>query len=262
MKRILSLTVLLCAVAASALAFAPETALKTLTLGNEKYALEKTLEGAPVAIVIVDPAIDVPVADLFGLPESELVTIKPEGEFGPGTSLAVQGADLTAPLVVVLGLNEDAVWAAYAATLQASPALIHAVLKSQVSALGAVLDAGSGSVKILGAHPDLQTLVGQYLLGTPEEAAPEAQAVTEAATEAETMVQAEPAAKEQHEAAEVAEEHTAASHQEAAAEEIGHAPEAGMPAEQSGGSGFMLVLLFVAALVGVVVFMDKTVLKS
>jgi hypothetical protein len=34
MKRILALTVLLCAVAASALAFAPESALKALTLGN------------------------------------------------------------------------------------------------------------------------------------------------------------------------------------------------------------------------------------
>jgi hypothetical protein len=244
------------------LAFAPESALKALTLGNEKYALEKTLEGSPVAIVVADPAIGVPVADLFGLDESKLVIMRPEGEFGSDASLAVQNDDLTAPLVVVLGLNEDAVWAAYEATLQASPALIHAVLKSQVSALGAVLDPESGSVKILGAHPDLQTLVGQYLLGTPAEVAPEAQALTETAVETETTAQTEPAAEEQHDAVnEAAHEEPAALHQEAA-EEAGHAPKAKTPAEQSGGSDFLIVLLFVAALVGVVVFMDKTVLKS
>ncbi len=256
MKRILSLTVLLCAVAASALASAPESALKALTLGNEKYALEKTLDGAPVAIVIADPAISAPVAELFGLPESKLVIVKPEGEFGPGTSLAVHGDDLVAPLVMVLGLNQDAVWAAYAGTLQASPALIHAVLKGQVSALGAVLDAQSGSVKILGAHPELQTLVGQYLLGTPAETATaEVASVSEAPHAA--------AAEEKHEAPEAAvSEDAAPLHQEADTDATGHAPEAGEAAQESGGSGFMLVLLFVAALVGTVVFMDKTVLKS
>jgi hypothetical protein len=178
----------------------------------------------------------------------------------------VQGSDLTAPLVVVLGLNEDAPWAAYRGTLQTSPALIHAVLKGQVSALGAVLDADTGSVIILGPHPDLQTLVGQYLLGAPAEAVSKAPAVTEAAPEAaaktETKDQTEPALEEQHDAVkEAAHEDAAPLHQEAAAEETGHAPKASAPAEQSGGSGFMLVLLFVAALVGVVVFMDKTVLK-
>lgn len=259
MKRILSLTVLLCAVAASALASAPESALKALTLGNEKYALEKTLDGAPVAIVIADPAITAPVAELFGLPESKLVTIRPEGEFGPGTSLAVHGDDLAAPLVMVLGLNEDAVWAAYAGTLTASPALVHAVLKGQVSALGAVLDAQSGSVKILGAHPELQTLVGQYLLDLPSETAPQ---TTVAPAEAASETQ-QAAAEEKHDTPEAATSEDAAPlHQKAAPDAANHASETGEAAQKSGGSGFMLVLLFVAALVGTVVFMDKTVLKS
>ncbi|MGE4440235.1 MAG: hypothetical protein AB7D27_01965 [Desulfomicrobium sp.] len=268
MKRILSLTVLLCAVAASALASAPESALKALTLGNEKYALEKTLEGAPAAIVVADPAIDTPVSDLFGLPESKLVVVKPEGEFGPDTNLAVQDSDLAAPLVMVLGLNENAVWTAYAGILEASPALIHAVLKGQVFALGAVLDAESGSVRVLGAHPELQTLVGQYLLGAPSEAAPEA--VSENAVEpvaedapvaAESKAQDAAAVEEGHEgAATTVGEDAPPVHQEADA--AAHAPEADADAQKSGGSGFMLVLLFVVALVGTVVFMDKTVLKS
>ena len=262
MKRILSLTVLLCAVAASALASAPESALKALTLGNEKYALEKTLEGAPVAIVIADPAISVPVGELFGLPEAKLATIKPEGEFGPGTTLTVHGDDLVAPLVLVLGLTEDAVWTAYAGILEASPALIHAVLKGQVSALGAVLDAESGSVKILGAHPELQTLVGQYLLGTPAETAQET-APAEVASETKSETRHEAAVEEKHEVSEAAASEDAAPlHQEAVPDATGHAPETPEAAQESGGSGFMLVLLFVVALVGTVVFMDKTVLKS
>lgn len=268
MKRILSLTVLLCAVAASALASAPESALKALTLGNEKHALEKTLEGAPVAIVVADPTIGTPVPDLFGLPESKLVVIKPEGEFGPDTNLAVQDADLAAPLVMVLGLSEDAVWTAYAGILEASPALIHAVLKGQVSALGAVLDAESGSVKVLGAHPELQALVGQYLLGAPSEATPEAGSETaiepvaeDAPVAAEAKTEVAATETEDHEApATAVGEDEAPAHQEADA--AAHAPEAEAAAQKSGGSGFMLVLLFVVALVGTVVFMDKTVLKS
>ena len=167
MKRILSLTVLFCAVAASALAAAPEAALKALALGNEKFVLEQSLEPAPVAIVIADPAISVPVTNLFGLAEPKLAVVKPEGGFGPKTGLAVQGTDISVPLIVVLGLEEDAVWAVYANTLVASPDLIHAVLKGQISVVGAVVDAQSGAVRILGAHPELQILVGQYLLTLP-----------------------------------------------------------------------------------------------
>ncbi|SFK21848.1 hypothetical protein SAMN04488082_11738 [Desulfomicrobium apsheronum] len=270
MKRILSLTVLFCAVAVSALAAAPEAALKALSLGNEKFVLEQSLAPAPLAIVIADPAISVPATDLFGLSESQLAVVKPEGGFGPKTGIAVQGADLTAPLIVVLGLTEEAVWAVYANTLVASPDLIHAVLKGQISAVGAVVDAQSGVVKVLGAHPELQILVGQYLLSQPsvtvtEEAAEPAQEVApeaEAVTEPQAAVTEEKADTETQEA--VVQEDAAQADNHAAPAETAHAAPAedAQAGQESGGSGFMLVLVFIAALIGVIVFMDKTVLKA
>jgi hypothetical protein len=270
MKRILSLTVLFCAVAVSALAAAPEAALKALSLGNEKFVLEQSLAPAPLAIVIADPAISVPATELFGLNESRIAVVKPEGGFGPKTGIAVQAADLNAPLVVVLGLTEDAVWTVYANTLVASPDLIHAVLKGQISAVGAVVDAQSGAVKVLGAHPELQILVGQYLLSLPSgteiegaaEPASEIAPATEAATEPQAAVTEEKADAETHET--VVQEDAAQTENHAAPAETAH----GAPAEdvqagqESGGSGFMLVLVFIAALIGVIVFMDKTVLKA
>lgn len=269
MKRILSLTVLFCAVAVSALAAAPEAALKALSLGNEKFVLEQSLAPAPLAIVIADPAISVPATDLFGLSESRLAVVKPEGGFGPKTGIAVQAADLTAPLIVVLGLTEDAVWAVYANTLVASPDLIHAVMKGQVSAVGAVVDAQSGAVKVLGAHPELQILVGQYLLTLPSgtetegmaEPAQEVAPETEAAAEPQAVVTEEKADTETHET--VVQEDAALAENHAAPAETTHgAPLENAQAEQeSAGSGFMLVLVFIAALIGVIVFMDKTVLK-
>jgi hypothetical protein len=270
MKRILSLTVLFCAVAVSALAAAPEAALKALSLGNEKFVLEQSLAPAPLAIVIADPAISVPATDLFGLSESRLAVVKPEGGFGPKTGIAVQAADLTAPLIVVLGLTEDAVWTVYANTLVASPDLIHAVMKGQVSAVGAVVDAQSGAVKVLGAHPELQILVGQYLLTLPSgtetegtaEPAQEVAPETGAATEPQAVVTEEKADTETHET--VVQEDAVLAENHAAPADTAH----GAPAEdaqtgqESGGSGFMLVLVFIAALIGVIVFMDKTVLKA
>lgn len=277
MKRILFLTLLFCTVAASAPAAAPEAALQALMLGNEKFALQQSLEPATLAIVVADPAIDVPVADLFGLPESRLAVIRPEGTFGPETSLAVKDSDLTAPLVVILGQDQDAVWAVYANIVQASPDLIHAVLKGRVSAQGAVVDS-DGMVTVLGAHPELQTLVGQYLLGVP------APAETDAAVEAPAEAPAEAVTEAPAEAAEetVAEEQAAvqpaddeADAQEAATEESATQPEnAAAPAEAApaaeakdaqssgGGSGVLIAILFIAALVGTIVYMEKTVLKS
>ena len=244
MKRIISLTVMFCAITASALAAAPETALKALTLGNEKFAMEQTLKAGPVAIVIADPAITQAPEALFSLSESQVTVIRTETAFGPETSAAVQAKDLVAPLVLVLGLDEESVWAVYANALKASPELIHAVLKGQVSALGATVDANSGAVKILGAHPNLQTLVGQYLLGvSPEMAAAVTSETGDKATPA-----AEPVASENH---------------DAPADAAHDAPKVEGEAQASGGgSGAMLVILFVVALVGTVVFMDKTVLKS
>ena len=272
MKRILSLTVLFCAVAVSALAAAPEAALKALTLGNEKFVLEQSLAPAPLAIVIADPAISVPAADLFGMTESRIAVVKPEGGFAPTTGIAVKDADLTAPLVVVLGLTEDAVWTVYANTLVASPDLIHAVMKGQVSAVGAVVDAQSGAVTVLGAHPELQILVGQYLLTLPSGAETEgaAEPASEVAPETEATPEAQaalaPAAEENpnteaHEA--VVQEDAAPAENHAAPAETAHATaDDAQAAQESGGSGFMLVLVFIGALIGAIVFMDKTVLKG
>ncbi|MDO9584493.1 MAG: hypothetical protein Q7J24_15510 [Desulfomicrobium sp.] len=287
MKRILFLTLLFCTVAASAPAAAPEAALQALLLGNEKYALQQSLEPATLAIVVADPAIDVPVADLFGLPESRLVVIKPEGAFGPETSLAVQDSDLTAPLVVILGQDQDAVWAVYANIVQASPDLIHAVLKGQVSAQGAVVDS-DGMVTVLGAHPELQTLVGLYLLGAPAPAEPEAavdapsevpaEAVSEGPAEAATEAPAEAAvetvaeekaaavqpADDEADAQKTAAEESAVQPENAAAsaEAIPAAAEAKNAQSSGGGSGVLIAILFIAALVGTIVYMEKTVLKS
>lgn len=277
MKRIFFLTLLFCTVAASAPAAAPEAALQALMLGNEKYALQQSLEPATLAIVVADPAIDESVADLFGLPESRLAVIMPEGTFGPETSLAVKDADLTAPLVIVLGQDPDAVWAVYANIVQASPDLIHAVLKGRVSAQGAVVN-DEGMVTVLGAHPELQSLVGLYLLGTPAaqdepEAAVEtpAEVPAEAVTEAPVEADAEPAAEEQAEVQPVNDEPVAqdaaveesqaqpeneAAQAEAATAEAKEAPSSG------GGSGVLIAILFIAALVGTIIYMEKTVLKS
>jgi len=274
MKRILFLTLLFCTVAASAHAAAPEAALQALILGNEKYALQQSLEPTTLAIVVADPAIDVPLADLFGLPESRLAVIRPEGTFGPDTSLAVQDSDLTAPLVVILGQDEDAVWAVYANIVQASPDLIHAVLKGRVSAQGAVVDS-DGMVTVLGAHPELQSLVGRYLLGAPAaaeseaavevpaEATPEAPAEAAVEAAAEEQVATDKQADEPADAQAVAAEESATQPENGAAQtEPAPAAEAAEAQSSGGGSGVLIAVLFIAALVGTIVYMEKTVLKS
>jgi hypothetical protein len=273
MKRIFFLTLLFCTVAASAPAAAPDAALQALILGNEKYALQQSLEPATLAIVVADPAIDVPLADLFGLPESRLTVVRPEGTFGTETSLAVKDADLTAPLVVILGQDQDAVWAVYANIVQASPDLIHAVLKGRVSAQGAVVDS-SGMVTVLGAHPELQTLVGRYLLGatapaepqTPAETATEApaEAAAEAATDVpaeaveQTAVEEQGAAPEEHA---MAQESAVQPENDAAHAEAAPVAKTQETQTSGGPSGLLIVVLFIAALVGTIVYMDKTVLK-
>ncbi len=243
MKRIILLAVLFCAVAGSALASAPEAALKTLTLGNQKYALEKTLGAGPLAVVIADPAIGLAPAPLFGLTEAQLSVTTTAAAFGPGTELAVQDKDLAAPLVLVLGLEEEAVWAVYANILKASPDLIHAVLKGLVSVQGAIVDANTGTVTMLGAHPDQQVMVGRYLLGMPQKAAP-------------VTVQTEKSPASETHVAVVEETEVPAAPAEADATTESHAAPA-----SSGGAGPLGIIAFIVALVGAVIFMDKTVLK-
>jgi hypothetical protein len=276
MKKVISLVVLLCAFAGSALASAPEAALKALNLGNEKFVLEQAIGDGLLAVVVADEAIEAEPAALFGLAADRVATIRVP--FGPEAGLAVQATDIAAPMFLVLGLDEDAIWAVYANTLKASPELIHAVLKGQVMAQGALVNAETGAVTLLGAHPDQQVLVGRYLLSSPETAAADT-AETEqvepapAAAKAETHaeVAAEPAEEAKAEAVEAAaethEEPAAEAHTEEVAEPAteGHAAAADAHAaapESEGGFGFMSLILFVVALVGAVIFLDKVVLKD
>ena len=280
MKKVISLVVLLCAFAGSALASVPEAALKALNLGNEKFVLEQAIGDGPLAVVIADEAIEEEPAALFGLAADRVATIRVP--FGPEAGLTVQAKDIAAPMVLVLGLDEETIWAVYANTLKASPELIHAVLKGQAMAQGALVNPETGAVTLLGAHPDQQVLVGRYLLSSSE-AAPadtdEAEQVepAPAAAEAETHaeVAAEPADEAKAEAVEPAAEAAVATHEEPAAET--HAEEVAEPAaeghaapadahasasESEGGFGFMSFILFVIALVGAVIFLDKVVLKD
>ena len=249
MKKVISLAVLLCVLAGSAMAAAPEAALKALSLGNEMYTLEKSLKTKPLAIVVMDESIALEPAALFNLAAEQVGAVR--APFGADTGLTVAAKDITAPLMLVLGLDEAAVWAVYANTLAASPDLIHAVLKGQVAVQGALLDADTGAVKLLGAHPEQQTMVGRYLLGMAAEA-PAAEKA-QAAEEKPAAEKAEPADAHAEAAAPAADHATpaAAGHDAPAAE-----------ASSEGGSGFMLIILFVVALVGAVVFLDKVVLKD
>ena len=246
MKKIISLAVLLCVLAGSALAAAPESALKALSLGNEKYILEKSLKAKPLAIVVMDESIAQEPATIFGLAAEQVGALR--APFGPEAGLTVTAKDITAPVILILGLDEAAVWAVYANTLGASPDLIHAVLKGQVAVQGALLDPETGAVKVIGSHPEQQTMVGRYLLGLPE-AAPATEAKAEAPAEEKAAVdKAEPAEAHAGEAAPAA--HDAA------------APAAAHAAEDSGGSRLFLIVLFVAALIGAVIFLDMVVLKD
>jgi hypothetical protein len=249
MKRIISLATLFCILAGSALAAAPENALKALTLGNEMHALQKSLGKGPVAQIVADPAMTVP-ASLFGLDEAQLQVIKAAAPFGPGAGLAVQAKDIAAPLILVLGLEENAMWTVYAETLQASPDLVHAVLKGEVMAQGAILDQDSGTVTILGAHPEQATLVGRYLLGLKTEAQPEPTPSSPAEEKTEAVLEkAAPAAE------------APAAHAPEAASAPAHAPAHAPAQEQGSGSSAILLILALVGIVGAVIILDKTVLR-
>lgn len=268
MKNVISLVVLLCAFAGSALASAPEAALKALNLGNEKYVLEQSLKAAPIALVVADESIAQEPAALFGLSADQLATVR--APFTAGSGLTVNAADIKAPMILVLGLDEAAIWDVYATTLLASPDLVHAVLKGQVAVQGALLNAETGAVTLLGAHPEQQVMVGRYLLGKAPEAAPAgetaeaAEAETAPAGEQATAQAAEPAEAHAEPAVEAAAPAVAAESEAAAEPAEAHAGAAAQPhaENESGGSGFMTVILFVLALIGAVVFLDKVVLKD
>ncbi len=249
MKRIISVAVVFFALVGSALASAPESAQSLLIQGNQQYVLKKNAAEGVVAAVVADPAIAVNPAELFGLAEARIATYRPAA-FGSDADVAGLGIDLTAPLYVVLGQDAESVWATYLAVVKAAPDLIYAVMKGQTSVIGAIYNAETGAVTTLGAHPDLLVLAGQHILGVP--LTPTAAPVAEAKTEE--------APAEQPQAAEAKTEAPEAAHAPAEADHA--APAAGHEtASEGGSSGPLAIVLFIVALIGTVIFMDKTVLK-
>lgn len=246
MKRIIFLAMSLCFLAVSASAATPEETLKLLILGNQKYVLENALNDGVVATVLADSALSTSPATLFGLPESRLKIVR------TGDGLPAEGIT---PVIIVLGEDEAKVWSAYAGVLKKSPALVQAVLKGQTSVLGATLNAEDGSVNILGPHPDLLVMAGQYILGKPVQESASENAETapeESGKEESSKVEQEPVQKIEKEAG-LEEKETSAARSAPASEEV---------QASSGGSGFLGALLSVAAIIGIVIVLDKTVLKS
>lgn len=269
MKRILSVAVVFFALVGSAPASTPETAQCLLTLGNKLYVLEKNLEAkGALAAIIADPALDVNPTELFGLSEGQIATYRPTA-FGADADVAALGMDLTAPLYVILGQDAEAVWAMNVAVVKAAPELIHAVMKGQTAVVGATYDPKTGCVTILGGHPDLPVLAGQHILGIKDaQPAPETPAAANTAVKAVSAEQTPSSEAEKTETVDA--EKPKAEPAEAEDIEAAHAkpadahatPEAGHEAtSESGGSGPVVIILFIIALIGTVIFMDKTVLK-
>lgn len=249
MKRIVTLTILFCSIASSVLAANPEDALKALNLGNQKYVLEQSMEGGPLAAVIVDPTVSASPAALFGLAGTQLIAAKTDGT---GLEQA-----LGAPLILILGTEENAVWAVYAEVLKSSADLIHAVLKGKTVIQGAVLTPSTGEVKILGSHPDLVIMAAQHVLGTPAQPAPADATPAPPAMENPAAGESPAAQTQADPAPEAAQGESHATpvqaDQNAATAEKHEAP--------ASGRGPVGVIIFILALIAAVVFMDKTVLK-
>lgn len=238
MKRSIFFIVLVCWLAGPALASTSDTALHLLMLGNQKHALEQSFGAAPTAAVVVDPSVLLAPSTLFGISEPGLVTIDPKD-----SALA---AKIAVPLVIVLGTDQEAVWDLYAKILKQAPDLIHALIKGQSSMYGAVVHAENNAVEILGVHPDLLVIAGQYILGKST-----AQEDSEQAQEAEA--DAMDATSDQDQADQEA------GLGDLAVEQI----ENNIDAQSSGGGlGFFGILLFIVALIGTIMYMDKTILKS
>lgn len=289
MKRIFSLSMLLCFLASSALAATSDEALKLLILGNQKYVLENSVEADLAATVIVDPAIETSPATLFGMPDSRLKVIKAD-------SVVLDGR--FTPVIIVLGTDEENVWGVYGEVLTQSPSLVQAVLKGETSVLGATVNAEDGVVSILGTHPDLMVMAGQYILGapaqkstpkadsstkktesTPEPASKKAESTSAAVknVEMDSTKKADSSSKPASEKTEstpaktkVAEIVADTKNAEQEAEPVAELQEApaspNAPAidepKTGGGTTFLSVLLVVAGIIGVVILMDKTILKA
>lgn len=263
MKKLLCVCSMFFVLASAAHAATPGQVLQLLTLGNQLVVLEQEIYAQkPLAGILVDPSITGVSAGLFGLADSQVALYTAPAVFGQCADLSGLELDTTLPLYVVLGTDPEAIWATTEIVLSAKPELIYAVMKGQTALLGAVVDGSTAAVTFIGTHPDLLPLAARHILGKTAEApaaAEDADAVAPAEPEAQPVepeVQPEAQIEAQIEQAEAPETEAAEA---AAPSQAEVAPEA---QAQSGGLGGFGILLFIAALIGTVILMDKTVLKS
>lgn len=131
------------------------------------------------------------------------------------------------------------VWSAIETILTKSPAIAARAAHGQVKVVGGMYDILTGKVEILGEHPDQAALLAACQASESHEPATGATAHPDNGAASHNTAKAdhaEPAATPEH-AAQNAEE------------------------QSSGGFGFFSFVIFALALIGVVIFMDKTVLK-
>ncbi|GAB1410476.1 hypothetical protein MASR1M90_16300 [Desulfovibrionales bacterium] len=259
MKRLLCVLSVFFVLASAAHAATPGQVHQLLILGNHLNVLERSMAAeTPLAAIVVDPSITGVSAALFGLTDSQVALFQAPAPFGQCADLSGLDLDTTLPLYVLLGTDPETIWATAEAVLTAKPELIYAVMKGQTALLGAVIDASTGAVTFIGTHPDLLPMAARHILG---QAAPAPEATENAEVQQEEQVDAAAPVKAQ-EQAEVLAEQTPAQ-DAGAAEAPAHGAEAVSEAPaQSGGMGGFGIVLFIVALIGTVILMDKTVLKS
>ncbi|BDV01709.1 hypothetical protein TDMWS_17940 [Thermodesulfomicrobium sp. WS] len=146
---------------------------------------------------------------------------------------------------------EANVWQAIEDILKRSPAIAARVAQGKTAVVGAIYDIASGAVRFLGEHPNQAALLAAA--PTASHAGGDGHAAdTQEHAAAPHQNEATPAASAAH-----AQNAESGAHAEAKdAHGTATAPEA-----KSGGFGFFSFLLFVAALIGVVILLDKTILR-
>ncbi|MDK2872647.1 MAG: carbonic anhydrase [Desulfomicrobiaceae bacterium] len=157
---------------------------------------------------------------------------------------------------------EANVWQTIEDIFKRSPAIAKRAAQGKTAVVGAIYDITSGQVRFLGEHPNQAALLAA-VPADPHGGGDAHTADTQGHATAPHQEEAMPAAPVQH--AESAAGHGAGAPQTMAAAHAtpaqdAHAPEAGHEAK-SGGLGFFSFLLFVAALIGVVILLDKTILR-
>lgn len=175
---------------------------------------------------------------------------------------AVERAKVKAPNadtndLITSAITEN-VWEAIASILTNSHGIAERAAEGKVVVIGAVYDIMTGKVTLMGTHPDQAALLhgaDKAVSIAPAEAVQtQAPAEKAAATQDEGELHGEHAPA--HDAAEAGETHGPAAdpHGEEVHGDAGHG-------ESTGGPGMAGILLFIAALIGTVVYMDKGMWK-